>query len=237
LIHFYKRLFKIMNNIPRSVTALSAGFRQLCVSGIQLGGGSGVAPVKRPGNAYMAYVQQNLQTVKQRNPHLKHKEAIVVIGNKWNSLTDAQKEPFKKAFQTQLDAYKKEMSKLTDVQLDELDRERKEKRMLRKQKRLTRELKELMEDKPANPPMAINLYVAEAFQKINGTAKEKLVKASGTWKSLTEKERAVYEKKSQSLKDEYKKEMDVWTKKIKEDGRESEIGALKEKISALKKNL
>jgi len=225
-----------MNNIPRSVTALSAGFRQLCVSGIQFA--SGVAPVKRPVNAYIAYLQQNLQTVKSRNPHLKHKEAVVVLGNKWNSLTDAQKEPFKKASQQSSDAYKNEMSKLSDLQVDELDRERRKKMMLRKQRRLARELKDLTEDKPVQSLNAFNLFCVEAFQKISGTAqKEKMVKAAASWKSLTEKEKAVYEIKSQSLRENYKKQMETWTKKIKEDGRESEIEALKEKISALKKNL
>jgi len=163
------------------------------------------APKKKQ-SAYMFFLAQNRERIKQENPGIQFGEVGRKAGQMWNALSAEEKQPYNALSEKDKTRFEKEMENYTPE--DDSDEEAPPKK--RSKAATTKKKKD-----PNAPKAAINayfFYVRENREdyksKHPGMKTTDITKALGKqWKEMAEKEKEPYQKLADQDKERYKKEM------------------------------
>ncbi|NXS09787.1 TFAM factor, partial [Neodrepanis coruscans] len=188
---------------------------------------------KRPLTAYFRFVMENRPVFREKNPEANSVELTKKLAGAWRELPASKKQVYEEARKTdwkkygeQLAAYK---AQLTPAQAAALKEERKKQLAKKKLIRAKRELAVL--GKPKRPRSALNIFVSEKFQEVEGiTPVAKLKKLYDTWQSLSTSQKQTYLQLAEDDKVRYENEMKSWEAKMMELGREDLVRSKKRRL-------
>lgn len=75
---------------------------------------TGSAPPKKPMTGFIIFCNEKRETVRTDNPDVKITEITKILGQAWNALTDAQKEPYHQAATAEKVRYEQEMKQFSE---------------------------------------------------------------------------------------------------------------------------
>jgi HMG (high mobility group) box len=153
---------------------------------------------KRFTGAYFYYSNAALSKVKEDNKDLTHQQAIKVVANQWNNLSDAEKKPFLKLEKKDRARYEQEMKDYTPS--------------------------EGFTKKKAKDPNRIKKYsnayihfTREKRPELHDIASKDIMAEMGKlWKALSEEDRVPYVEQAKAEKEAYEKKISKAEKKREE---------------------
>ncbi|CAH1246413.1 TFAM [Branchiostoma lanceolatum] len=177
-------------------------------------------PPKRPANAYIRYVNQKMPTVRSQNP-AGPKQIVRICASLWKQLSDTEKQPYVNDAAVEREKYKSEYedfkSDFTIEEWGEYQDSRRQKRRKLKNRRRREELQQL--GKPKLPAHGYGLFVKEMLSGSSGNMAEQMKDMKGQWNNLPEAEKQKYMSEASKAKEKYEREMQVWEKKMEDEGR------------------
>jgi len=164
---------------------------------------------KRPSSAYMQWLNNGERArVMAANPGMKVGDVAKICGENWKSVPEKVKEPLRKAYTKKMTTWQKKMEKYKKTadykNFQEAKSEMKDKKLRKKPKD---------KNAPKRNLSAYFLFMGE-FRKNNPDLglTETTTKAGAKWKTLSEKERAPFDKQAVKDKARYTREMGKYEK-------------------------
>ncbi|CAH2007233.1 unnamed protein product [Acanthoscelides obtectus] len=182
---------------------------------------------KRPLSPYLRFVENYKHSVLKENPDIKITEVVKKCAEKWNSMSEEEKQKYKENYKIESEKYSQTISdynkSLTNEQIQAL----KEIALEKKTKKQKRKMKKLCKDtnKPKRPLLPLTMYMMEVCQMSNIPLKE-LMKDPDIrkkWESLPESDRKRYEEVYQRKKAKYDQDLLEWEKIMIEDGHQNAV--------------
>ncbi|XP_059468635.1 uncharacterized protein LOC132192611 [Neocloeon triangulifer] len=177
-------------------------------------------PVK-PLSAFFRFAAQLRPNLLKSHPDLKATQVSKVAGVEWLKLNAQQKQqyetPYKKEYNTYLQAMDKYKSSLTEEHKSKINEAEQE----IKQKKTRREIKQKSEElgKPKKPASSFILYLQENASKRGDTpVKDWVTKVGESWKKLSAAEKAKYETRGKQLRKDYVNNLEKWEDKMVRQG-------------------
>jgi hypothetical protein len=219
----------------RNIASVSQGLRQMTLSsGLYAAGSEGLA-LKRPLNAYLLFMQDNIEKVRRENPKLKLvSELMPIISKQWNALPETSKKPYIENYLSSVEEYRKQVDALPREKVEGLKMEKSEKLFEKKIRKVRLEMKTLMKDRPARPK-PFSMFVQDTMNQLTGPQTEKMKAAGAAWKILPDTRKAVYTARFEGNMEVYKKQMLEWEEKFLKDGRKDKLDSLKAEYTKLKR--
>ncbi|CAN8246516.1 unnamed protein product [Cochlearia groenlandica] len=188
---------------------------------------------KKPPTPYIMWCKENWNEVKTQNPEADFKETSHIMGAKWKTLTAEDKKPYEEKYQAAREAYlqivTKEKREKEAMKL--LEDEQKQKTAMELLDQYLHFVQEAEEDnkkkakkikdplKPKQPISAYLIYANErraALREDNKSVVEVAKMTGEEWKSLSEEQKAPYDKIAKKNKEKYLEEMEGY-KRMKEE--------------------
>ncbi|KAK4262868.1 hypothetical protein QN277_028368 [Acacia crassicarpa] len=189
--------------------------------------------VKRPSPPYILWSKDQWAEVKKANPEADFKEISNMLGAKWKTISEQEKQPYEEKYLVEKEAYlrviTKERREIEAMKLLEEEQKQKtamellEQYMLFKQetgKESKKSRKEKDPLKPKHPVSAFLLYTNDRRAAIlaeNKTILEVSKIAGEEWKNLTEDQKRPYEEMAKKNKEKYLQDMEAYKQKKDEE--------------------
>jgi RecG-like helicase len=229
----------------RSVPSVSSSFRHLTLSSSILARKSNTAePVraelpKKPMTPWVNFYTKNLSVFKKSYPTLSPPELMRKLGKEWANVPEKDKSKLQEFYKKENEAFKAEMAKVPQEQLDNIKSVKKLKNTKDNVKSAKEELLNLQTSlgKPKRPMSSYLLYCEDRRASLSSTlsAPEKMKLLGAEWRQASAKTKAVYEKKSSELIEKYNKDLDSWSMKMHNDGMNEEISLAQMRLAKAKK--
>ncbi|CAN6243804.1 unnamed protein product [Urochloa humidicola] len=203
------------------------------------GKGKAAPERKKPCTAYVLWLKDQWTEIKQENPEADFKEVTNSLGTKWKALGAEEKQPYEERYRQEKEAYlqvvgqeKREAEAMKLLEEQQMQWTAKE--LLEQYLKFRQEAEEGDSKKgkrknskkgkdPAKPKQPMSAYFMYSQERRAALVAEKknvpeIGKITGEeWKSMTEAQKAPYEKVAKKQREEYNKQMEVYKqKKIEE---------------------
>jgi len=182
---------------------------------------------KKPLSPYFRFLGQVRGECQRENPSLRATELMKVVGQRWESLDDASKQPFISAYKSEAASYSSILEKykksLTPEQKDAQQQLKLDRQLMREKREKRKRLKEL--GKPKKPASPFFMYLANNVPK--GSTITEYQNAAKTlseaWKSMSEAEKAPYLKKYKENQEIHSKSLERWEEKMLKQGNDDMV--------------
>jgi len=215
--------------ICTAISSLQAGNYENIVKKLKL-----PSPPKRPGTAYIQFVQDQLPAIQKSNASLKQSEKFKLIGEEWRKLSSETKQVYETKFKQALENYKREHNKwkesLTNNQLVEIEAAKVQDKQVRvKRKKRLEKRKEMRDlERPKRPFNGFNWFVMEQLKKNEkATTKETFREAGRLWRVMSPEQKKPYIDKAQPELEKYTADIQAWKEKMKKSGKENLLSPTK----------
>lgn len=236
-----------LSSIPmrvRSTCPLVPTFRSLSLSSCLENPAAAKTTIpKRPRTPWIRFWSENLPLVKSAQPNTKSPEIMKQLSSKWNLLAENQKNQYVSAYEKEKEIYKLKVSKIPESALAEASQESAKKRASKLKNKAQSELTELLSslEKPAKAPHSsyVAYFTARHPQmKEKGIiGKEAVHLIAKEWNALTDQQKLPYARKVEAASEKYKKDLEIWTKKMNKMGKLEMIMDAKTKLAMAKTKL
>jgi hypothetical protein len=101
---------------------------------------------KKPLTGYMTFCQEERENIKSENPEMKAKEIMSELGNRWKSLSEAEKKKYNDQYKAAKAKYDEEMKKYKAEKGEESEEEKPQKKKKAASKRSSKKKKKEEEE-------------------------------------------------------------------------------------------
>nr|CAH7740038.1 unnamed protein product [Callosobruchus chinensis] len=182
---------------------------------------------KKPLSPYLRFLETNRLSVRKENPDIKHVDVIRQCAEKWNNLTEAEKEKYKENYKHDCEIYIEKLSNfnnsLTDEQRKAMEATAKQEKKKRQKRRLRKLFKET--NKPKRPLVPLMIYMMEQCKMRNVTLRQLMGEGSikASWNALSDAEKQRYQDEYEKNKEQYAKDLAEWEARMIQQGHQKAV--------------
>merc|ERR1719369_1544801 len=195
--------------------------------------------LKRPTTPWVVYYAKHLPTYQKSHPGIRRSELMKKINTEWAKVADIEKEKMSKVYQIELETFRKKMEKIPQEKLEEIQAEKKAKKVEKAAKKFKQEKKNLLIslNKPKRPINAYLMYTMDRRPQLSnlGLEKEKTAKMAVEWKEANKELKDLYKKKQAEATNQYTKDLEKWEMKMQKEGKLAELGMANKSVIKIKK--
>eukprot|EP00092_Neocalanus_flemingeri_P075483 GFUD01093500.1.p1 GENE.GFUD01093500.1~~GFUD01093500.1.p1 ORF type:complete len:267 (+),score=84.77 GFUD01093500.1:81-881(+) len=195
---------------------------------------------KKPNTPWVNFYVKNLPTFKKSYPDLPTTEVMRKVSHEWAKVPEQDKSKLKTLFQKEKETYAAKMAKVPEELIENVKAVKKTKKIERQNTQEKKELKDLLAslNKPKRPLSAYLLFCQDIRPRLtaDGLVGTEIVrKMAVEWKQANTRNKELFEKKNEELVSKYVKELERWSKKMHEEGRNEEIVMAQSKVAKMRK--
>ena len=230
--------------ISKPLSTLSTSFRHLSLSSSlsAIKFGKDDLP-KKPKTPWVNYYTTNFPEFKQSFPYLSTAELMRKISTDWKKLPEKEKGKFQELYEKEKLVYAKKLEALPKEVLEEKKRSKRveinDKQIMKDKKSAEAELKNLLTslNKPKKSLTSYLLYCKDRRPQLASslTNTDKIKQMAQEWNNLNAKTKEIYEKKQKVLAEKYVKELEMWSKKMHDEGKTEEIATAQMRVNETRK--
>lgn len=176
---------------------------------------------KRPLTPYFRFMTDQRPNLLKKFPNIKVVELTKKVAEEWTSASLTLKEEYTRLYKAEMETFNKVFSdynmQLSPLQKDTLA-EFSKKKLEDKKRRLARKLNKA-EERPKRPIGPYMQYLLETSKREGLKMNEVLTSMKGKWNMLSDSEKERYKMMYEEDKKRYEAEMEVWEKKMMNEGK------------------
>eukprot|EP00092_Neocalanus_flemingeri_P024310 GFUD01026366.1.p1 GENE.GFUD01026366.1~~GFUD01026366.1.p1 ORF type:complete len:257 (-),score=89.58 GFUD01026366.1:36-806(-) len=224
----------------RLIPSLSSSVCHFSISSA-LAGKSPTEIPKKPLTPWVTFYAKNFPAFKKSYPDLPTGEVMRKVSHEWAKVTEEDKSKLKTLFLKETEIYVANMAKVPKELIENAKAVKKTKRIEKQNAQEKKKLKDLLAslNKPKRPISPYLLFCQDIRPRLsaNGLFGTEIVRTMAVeWNQADTKTKELFEKKNEELFSKYEKELERWSRKMHEEGRDEEIAMAQSKVDKIRKN-
>jgi len=234
-------IFNILTKNCLSTSSISSSFRFLSISPIFHEKFSTDGFPKKPPTPWINFYSNNYPAYRKSFPDLSTPELMRKISSEWSKVPEAEKSRLQALYLKEKENYAVKLAQVPQEMVDKAKDSKKSKHLGKQKKSAEAELKSLFEKlkKPKKPLSAYMLYTMDRRPKLsaNLSSTEKVKQMAAEWRQLSKQTKELYERKNKELLVKYEEDLEKWSMKMFEEGKNEEIAAIQSKVIKIEKSV